>query len=297
MSFFASLLEGTANAGAKSLENFQRRQYQLEDDERTDARALERYRQQRQIDAESAEQLRQASQARLAQQMDEARKGGEALNAVERMRQLTAAGAGDVESITPEQEAMMAQGRGLDYDAPLAKIGYQEQAARNAGAFDAMAVLEQDRKNTVAALQQRFNQRMEAVKEEQANRRMDQTDTRIANEAKARDQQHQASMARVDAMERRGSEDKRASDYEKLTTQQSVLRGRLSDERKSGSPEDSDEIIQIKSDLAQVESLLRNRRAPLVDKAQGDKGAAKQSQPTAGELVYDPKTKKFTPAK
>lgn len=296
MSFFESLLEGTANAGAKSLEHFQRRQYQLEDDERTDARALERYRQQRQIDAESAEQQRQASQARLAQQMDEARKGGEALNAVERMRQLTAAGAGDVESITPEQEAMMAQGRGLDYDAPLAKIGYQEQAARNAGAFDAMAVLEQDRKTTVSALQQRFKERMEAVKEEQANRRMDQTDTRIANEAKARDQQHQASMARVDAMERRGSEDKRASDYEKLTTQQSVLRGRLSDERKSGSPEDSDEIMQIKSDLAQVESLLRNRRAPLVDKA-GEKGAAKQSQPTAGELVYDPKTKKFTPAK
>lgn len=279
MSFFESLLEGTANAGAKSLENFQRRQYQLEDDERTDARALERYRQQRQIDAESAEQQRQASQARLAQQMDEARKGGEALNAVERMRQLTAAGAGDVDSITPEQEAMMAQGRGLDYDAPLAKIGYQEQAARNAGAFDAMAVLEQDRKNTVSALQQWFKERMEAVKEEQANRRMDQTDTRIANEAKARDQQHQASMARVDAMERRGSEDKRASDYEKLTTQQSVLRGRLSDERKSGSPEDSDEIMQIKSDLAQVESLLRNRRAPLVDKA-GEKGAPAAAAPS-----------------
>lgn len=171
MSFFESLMEGTANAAANSLGNYQKRQQVLEDDERNQQQAIERYRQQQQIQQDMAEQARQAQQARLQEQMTKAEQGGAVLDAQAREKQLTGAGVGDVSTLTPEQEAMIAKGRGLKYGDSLSQLDNQLKSARDNGLFDAAAALSSARKEAVQAIREEADRNFKERKADAADDR------------------------------------------------------------------------------------------------------------------------------
>ena len=231
MSFFADLLGNASLAGGQMLEDDRNirekealvnRQAQLETERSiaTEKRKME-----------MQEQQRQALQQRTQDQMDQAERGGQAIGEARDMGALDKARAmvpnegqyagkkitlGDVETIRANMSPEDAQKYyGIKPETTQSVLGDQLTAARAGGLHDAAGSLKTAYDETVKALQAQFKEKTET-------RRLDQADARLSETERKTDLQHNASMARIDASEKRTTAG--GDKMDKLTTQLDKIR-------------------------------------------------------------------------
>lgn len=210
-----SLLGNVAEQTQAGIAESRARDRKLEDEARAEENAITRAQRMAEVKQTMDEQARQKLMERTSQQMQQAEEGGAELTSAQRLKELQGAGVGDASTLTPEQEAMISAGRGLKYNTPLAQIGNQLTAARKGGLYDAEAQLEQARKETLAAIAAAQKERREDAKEALSEARYQET-------VRNNNLQHNASMARIDASEKRANGGG-GSQTEKISTQLGVL--------------------------------------------------------------------------
>lgn len=266
-SFIESLIGNAAAQGEATVKDWRLRDQKLSDEQRAHDMAIERQRAVDQLRLDMAERQRQDKQTRVQGQISQA----EALASRQRESDLTEAGVGDVSTLTPEQERMIAKHRGLDYGNPLSSLNGQLKAARGAGLYDAAEVLAAERKETVAALQAEYKR----VYDE---RRQDAIE-------KKNDNQHAEAMARIAARERKGSGS--SDSLEKLTARKQAALRAMTMYQAAGVDKTDPAYAAEAAELEEVNALLAAQNPK-----RGSKTPVADEKPTK-TLNFNLKTGKF----